>query len=455
MVTGYSNASIAEARQRIDELDKELAQFKSIIQAATAAEQKRQDSTEFYKAARKVLMAASADLDLFKDFINLHGPDLEAQVGSGGTPYFTPLSGTQGIDFYRDKADSYEAQIAADESILVVPASGIVGGVPPGKADPSFDGIVTQCSDGDTIVIDDSRVVRFAGIDAPESGDSPLGGQSRGTVAKKVLENLILGKKVHVGVDFNTKFDMYNRWLGVIYLLEDNPDEGLKAGANINVEMLFRCMADDNEKFGKNHYVDPHTNKQAAERCVMGWPMQAELALHTKPSGCEVLIDGRETGHLSGKSGKGALLVPIGRHVITMYKLGYGALHVVQDFESKKYDLSYDLLPIGENEGLVEIHTIPIASIVLLGGNPVGLSTVVTTLPANTETIVGATSSKYEPHYTSVKGLLGQIVKVVIDLTQPLTDQDKMLAIELANLPAPVVTPVKKVGRPRKTAAVV
>jgi endonuclease YncB( thermonuclease family) len=428
MVTGYTSNVIAEARQRITFIDQAFAQFNTIINEATAAEHKRQDSTQFYKAARSLLISIDTDVALLKDFVNKHLKDLEVTVESGDV--FVSMPGVSGLDYYKESIKHFDDRLLADESIIVVPASGIIGAPPIQQEDPSFDGTCVSVADGDTLTVDE-RYIRMAGIDAPELGTE------RGKISKTILERMVLGKKVHVGVDFNLKFDMYSRWLGVVYLAEDNLSEGLKAGTNIDVEMIARCAAVPNLKFGKHHYIDPDENKRVFERCVMGWPMEAEVTLNTKPPHCTVLVDGKDTGQLSGK---GSIKVPIGTHIITMYKMGYGALNVVENFESRKYDKSYELAALGANFGLVEIHTNPDHAIVIIDGAPVGLSTVVTSFPTDSDITVGATTATLNPKYTSVRGLLGQIVKVMIDLTEKEVQQPVVKPVQITT--GPVVPPV-------------
>lgn len=69
--------------------------------------------------------------------------------------------------------------------------------------------LVTRVSDGDTIVLNDSQVIRLANLNAPEY--NVCGGQQ----SKDFLEKLILGKKVSLK---SLSYDEYNRTLAIVYL---------------------------------------------------------------------------------------------------------------------------------------------------------------------------------------------------------------------------------------------
>lgn len=86
--------------------------------------------------------------------------------------------------------------------------------------------------DGDTIILADGIHVRYLGIDAPEiahsqevrgqesevsDGGSGVGGECYGQEAKKINEDLVLGKKVRLEFEDN-KYDRYGRTLAWVYL---------------------------------------------------------------------------------------------------------------------------------------------------------------------------------------------------------------------------------------------
>lgn len=81
--------------------------------------------------------------------------------------------------------------------------------------------LVTKVVDGDTIELEDGRVVRFVGIDTPETVDPrrPVG--CFGKQASNETKSLLSGKVVILQKDISDK-DKYNRILRYIYLpLED------------------------------------------------------------------------------------------------------------------------------------------------------------------------------------------------------------------------------------------
>jgi len=74
---------------------------------------------------------------------------------------------------------------------------------------PSFSRVV-EIKDGDTFVIDSGLAVRMLGIDAPS------GRSSEGIIAKKYLENLIMGEKVIL--EYETyQDDKYGRILAYVW----------------------------------------------------------------------------------------------------------------------------------------------------------------------------------------------------------------------------------------------
>jgi micrococcal nuclease len=95
--------------------------------------------------------------------------------------------------------------ISAQENVAAFPSD---------QAWQNFSYQVIHVSDGDTAVVTDGNLrmrVRFAGMDAPESG------QPYGKLAQKQLENLILNKKVQIkSVGYG--IDPYNRQLGQVFV---------------------------------------------------------------------------------------------------------------------------------------------------------------------------------------------------------------------------------------------
>ncbi len=77
---------------------------------------------------------------------------------------------------------------------------------------------VKKVFDGDTILLSDNRIVRYIGIDAPESGGlKPV--EYYGIDAKKLNEELTMGKVVSLEMDVE-KIDKYGRTLAYVYVDE-------------------------------------------------------------------------------------------------------------------------------------------------------------------------------------------------------------------------------------------
>ena len=75
---------------------------------------------------------------------------------------------------------------------------------------------VKKVFDGDTILLSDDRIVRYIGIDAPESGGlKPV--EYYGVDAKKLNEELTKGKVVRVEMDVE-RIDKYGRTLAYVYV---------------------------------------------------------------------------------------------------------------------------------------------------------------------------------------------------------------------------------------------
>lgn len=93
---------------------------------------------------------------------------------------------------------------------------------------------VTWCFDGDTVKLGDRRVVRLAGIDAPETGKRGEKGQYYAREARKALEDLCRGIPVTVyplGADGR---DRYGRLVGELRLAD---------GTSLNERMLEKGAA--------------------------------------------------------------------------------------------------------------------------------------------------------------------------------------------------------------------
>jgi micrococcal nuclease len=90
-----------------------------------------------------------------------------------------------------------------------------------------YKALVTRVYDADTITVDidlgfgvelKKQKIRLSGIDAPE-----IRGEERqdGLISRDFLSNLILNKEIIIKTD-KDKSGKYGRWLGEIYLPEDD-----------------------------------------------------------------------------------------------------------------------------------------------------------------------------------------------------------------------------------------
>jgi endonuclease YncB( thermonuclease family) len=140
-------------------------------------------------------------------------------------------------------------------------------------------GKVTEVEDVDTIVIDNTHKIRFAGIDGAEIGTD------NGKLAQKELAALVFGKNVTVKIDKHNPIEIYARGLGTVMF--DNK--------NINVEMVRRCLSKINTKFGKNVFVDRDEMEIAAQNCS-SWPGWGIFHIYSRPTNAAVMIDGKDTG---------------------------------------------------------------------------------------------------------------------------------------------------------------
>lgn len=93
---------------------------------------------------------------------------------------------------------------------------------------------VAHCFDGDTIKLADRRVVRLAGIDAPETSRQGQPGQYYSREAKKFLSSLAQGRRVGIARRGTQMKDRYGRFVGEIIL----PD-----GSSLNERMLAEGAA--------------------------------------------------------------------------------------------------------------------------------------------------------------------------------------------------------------------
>jgi len=360
----------------IDNIAQQAQWFKAVLEEAREAEQYNKDSRDFYYSLRDAIMAMSEDCVQLRKYIIANKDKLES------------------FAFYDSEVMFLEKRVEALEILIVNP------GVTKEEAvAEQIKGICTRVDDGDTFYIGE-RLIRMAGTDAPE------GGTKRGEVAGKVLSDLILGKEVDVRIDNHTPFDTYGRVLGVPYV-EDQ---------NISLEMVSRCMAEVNTKFGKHHFVDGVEFRQAADKCVMGWPLTGEVEIVSDPPKATVWIDGKDVGERTPAK----VRLSIGIHQVVVFKTGYGAVH--DSFtvkEPRKTELPpYKLQKIGVDAGLVEVHVDPMEAqaIVSAGGSVQGIAPVILELSTMEFSDIDVWADGYSGEVISVKPLLGRIVKVSVEL---------------------------------------
>ena len=103
-------------------------------------------------------------------------------------------------------------------------------------------GVVVQVTDGDTVVLDDGRVVRLIGTQAPKL---PLGREDfpvwpLAPEAKKALEELALSKTVQLGYG-GEEIDRYDRQLAHVFV--DNPEGPLWAQQAMVAKGLARVYS--------------------------------------------------------------------------------------------------------------------------------------------------------------------------------------------------------------------
>lgn len=81
------------------------------------------------------------------------------------------------------------------------------------------DGVVAFCFDGDTVKLTDRRIIRIAGIDAPEMGRDNGRPQYYAREAKKILSDRVRGQKVRLFM-VGTGKDRYGRTVADVRLTD-------------------------------------------------------------------------------------------------------------------------------------------------------------------------------------------------------------------------------------------
>ena len=89
---------------------------------------------------------------------------------------------------------------------------------------------VKRVNDGDTIVLNDNRCLRYIGINTPEIEHGEKKAEPFGYKAKRFNQSLVFKKKVRVEFDKERR-DQYGRWLAYVFLQD---------GTFINKKILER-----------------------------------------------------------------------------------------------------------------------------------------------------------------------------------------------------------------------
>lgn len=77
--------------------------------------------------------------------------------------------------------------------------------------------LVREVNDGDTIVLQDGRTIRYLGVNAPEEASDMNPAQPFAKEATQYNRNMVLGKTVRLEMDTETK-DPFGRTLAYVYL---------------------------------------------------------------------------------------------------------------------------------------------------------------------------------------------------------------------------------------------
>lgn len=84
--------------------------------------------------------------------------------------------------------------------------------------------LVTKVVDGDTIILHSGQVVRYIGIDTPETADSGKGEECYANEATEKNRELVEGKYVFLVRDVSDR-DRYGRLLRYVFVIDDSGQE--------------------------------------------------------------------------------------------------------------------------------------------------------------------------------------------------------------------------------------
>jgi endonuclease YncB( thermonuclease family) len=389
VVTGYIKPEVAEARQRFRDLLAEIDRVYVILDRAKGAEQYHIDTSSFYTSARQELDAFAVDLSSYQSFIDTNKSKLDS------------------YDYYALTVSDLNNQVFMLQQTIVNPTLVTPFSEnplsPDGPVGMSFTGKIKSVDDGDTCVVTQvvdnrllDRVIRIAGIDAPE------GGTSRGKAATDAAIKMWLGKDVTVFYDRHTPNDLYGRVLGTIYWQD----------VNWALWSLENCWSAPLTKFGKNHYLDPDELKNAAAKCIMGkWPPEGIIKVTSSPTHATVFIDGKEMEELTPCE----VRLPVGEHAISLSVFGCSSVSDTIDVEPITKQLPpYILQKIESVNAVVSIVVLPldVRHIISVDDKIIGISPITIELPVDISAKISAVSAEYgaiEKSVTPVSGIINKV----------------------------------------------
>jgi endonuclease YncB( thermonuclease family) len=375
MSTGYINTTVAEARQRLQDLLRGIDNVIKVQKQAKENEQYNTDASALYVAARQDLLALAKDFDIFKVFIE----DNKSKLYDHEPEY------------YAYKIDNIKMQLDYLEDTIIIPSltAPISSGSTENDTDVgrSFEGKIVLVADGDTLTVEQVAMegaiptrhqVRVAGIDCPE------GGTSRGKMVMEATNDFWLGRDVTVFYDRHTPNDLYGRVLGTVY----------SGDVNFALWSLERCYTEPNLKFGKNHFVDPVEFKQAAAKCISSWPQLGSIKVTSSPTHATVYV-GRvgEDLVINDNITPCEIEMPVGRYVIVVSAPGYSSVRDEVDITNSKRQLPvYTLQKVPVSLGTVHITVAPIGrrAIISLDDSIVGIAPITVDLPVDVSTKISA-----------------------------------------------------------------
>jgi endonuclease YncB( thermonuclease family) len=411
--TGWESEPVAEIRTRISTLNSNMQEFDRLVSRTKEASNYKFDLTSFYLAAREKIFALNSDLDNLKKFLKDNR---------------TAIAQTENVDYYDLEIQHFIAHINGLSEFITAPGGSLspttamvpsfIKGKPAtsqtvasnAKEDPSWEGVCTGVADGDTVWVSypggADRFVRLAGNDAPE------GGTERGKVATQYMTDLILGKKVRVNVDYNTPFELYGRWLGVIMLHQDDGTD-----LNVNIQMLRSCNANILNKFGKHHYVDDDEMKLAHGACIMGWPLVGNVKIYSNPAGAAIYVDGYDTGIKT----PGVVQVPVGTHRFTL--VAYGCSSLSDDLTVENAEVVppvYHLAKLPAAGGTVIILTDPpeLNATVLQDNVVIGTTPLIMDVPLDKPANLTLQADGYNDVMQVASASLGVVVRYYVAMTE-------------------------------------